>query len=163
MLSSFGGYGVSGFDVVAARLPRDVRRRAHASGDDDATRRRRRLASIRSAEAALYGSGLALRGSRRRRATSSPPSRATASSSECIANDTAILYTSRGHFVEYEVLVAEMPRYLRCGFIDHDDLFAGRWQEALDRMLAQPAPLEKPATNGAEVMAGMISSMISIA
>jgi hypothetical protein len=33
--------------------------------------------------------------------------------SECIANDTAILYTSRGHFPEYDVLVAEMPKYVR--------------------------------------------------
>ena len=45
---------------------------------------------------------------------------------ECIANDTALLYTSRGHFVEYDVLVAEMPRWLRCGFIAQDDLRAGR-------------------------------------
>ena len=30
--------------------------------------------------------------------------------SECIANDTALLYTSRGHFIEYDVFVAEMPR-----------------------------------------------------
>ena len=45
--------------------------------------------------------------------------------SECIANDTAILYTSRGDFREYPVLVQEMPKYLRCAFIDHDDLFQG--------------------------------------
>ena len=29
--------------------------------------------------------------------------------SEAIANDTALLYTSRGRFVEYDVLVKEMP------------------------------------------------------
>ena len=34
--------------------------------------------------------------------------------SECIANDTALLYTSRGDFREYPVLVKEMPKYLRC-------------------------------------------------
>ena len=34
--------------------------------------------------------------------------------SEAIANDAALLYTSRGRFVEYDVLVKEMPRYLRC-------------------------------------------------
>ena len=38
--------------------------------------------------------------------------------SECVANDTALLYTSRGDFVEYDVLVREMPRVLRCAFID---------------------------------------------
>ena len=76
--------------------------------------------------------------------------------SECIANETAILYTSRGHFVEYDVLVAAMPKYLRCGFIDHDDLFAGRWRNALDRLMASTQPPERPATNGAEVIAEMI-------
>jgi hypothetical protein len=33
-------------------------------------------------------------------------------------NGAAILYTSRGRFAEYDVLVAEMPRYLRCGYLD---------------------------------------------
>jgi hypothetical protein len=31
--------------------------------------------------------------------------------SECAANGTALLYTDRGRFCEYEVLVREMPRY----------------------------------------------------
>ena len=70
---------------------------------------------------------------------------------ECLANDTALLYTSRGHFIEYDVLVAAMPRFLRTAFIDHADLFAGRWQSHLDRLLAQPDPPERPATNGAEI------------
>ena len=60
--------------------------------------------------------------------------------SECVANDTALLYTSRGHFVEYDVLVAAMPRFLRAAFIDHADLFSGDWQPHLDALLAQPAP-----------------------
>lgn len=76
--------------------------------------------------------------------------------SECLANDTALLYTSRGHFVEYDVLVAAMPRFLRCAFIGHDDLFAGRWQPHLDSVLAQPAPPESPATNGAAIVAGVL-------
>ncbi len=46
---------------------------------------------------------------------------------ECLANDTALLYTSRGHFIEYDVLTREAPRFLRTAFIDHDDLFAGKW------------------------------------
>jgi L-arabinokinase len=58
--------------------------------------------------------------------------------SECIANDSAILYTSRGHFTEYDVLVAEMPKYLRSAFIGHDDLFAGKWESHVDKLLAQP-------------------------
>jgi UDP:flavonoid glycosyltransferase YjiC (YdhE family) len=80
--------------------------------------------------------------------------------SECLANDTALLYTSRGRFPEYDVLVAAMPRFLRCAFIGHDDLFAGRWQSHLDALLAQPAPPESPATNGADVAAARLLDMI---
>jgi hypothetical protein len=77
--------------------------------------------------------------------------------SECVANDTALLYTSRGHFVEYDVLVHEMPRWLRCGFISNEDLLGGHWQEALDRVLALPAPPERARVDGAEIGATMIS------
>jgi UDP:flavonoid glycosyltransferase YjiC (YdhE family) len=80
--------------------------------------------------------------------------------SECIANDTAILYTSRGRFPEYEVLVREMPQYLRAQFIEQDDLLAGRWTPALERLLASRPPPTKPAVNGAEVAAEIISDML---
>ena len=80
--------------------------------------------------------------------------------SECIANETALLYTSRGRFIEYDVLVREMPRFLRARFIDHEDLFAGRWQPHLDALLAQPAPRESPAANGAEIAAARLLEMI---
>ncbi len=79
---------------------------------------------------------------------------------ECVANGTAILYTSRGRFVEYDVLAAEMPRYLRCRFIDHDALFAGRWGETLDDLLASPPPPERPRTDGADVVAGLIAETL---
>lgn len=72
--------------------------------------------------------------------------------SECIANDTAILYTSRGDFREYPVLVQEMPQYLRCAFIDHEDLFSGNWAPHLDRLLAD-SKKPRPQTNGASIAA----------
>lgn len=76
--------------------------------------------------------------------------------SECVANDTALVYTSRGHFREYDVLVQEMPRWLRCGFISNEDLMAGRWQRALDQTLALPDPDERIAVDGATQAAGYI-------
>ena len=79
--------------------------------------------------------------------------------SECIANDTAMLYTSRGDFREYPVLVQEMPKYLRCEFIDHDDLFSGNWAPHLDRLLAQAPPPTRPRTDGATVAADVICSL----
>ena len=75
---------------------------------------------------------------------------------ESIANDAAILYTSRGHFPEYDVLVDEMPKYLRSAFISHDDLFNGKWETHIDKLLAQPKPKKKPETNGAEVAAEIL-------
>ena len=76
--------------------------------------------------------------------------------SEAIANETALLYTSRGHFPEYDVIVKEMPQYLRSAFIDQNDLFAGKWEPYLDKLLAQPKTKKKPETNGADVAAEIL-------
>jgi L-arabinokinase len=76
--------------------------------------------------------------------------------SEAIANDTAVLYTSRGHFPEYDVLIEEMPKYVRSAFISHDDLFAGKWESHLDKLRAQPKLKKKPETNGADVAADIL-------
>lgn len=81
--------------------------------------------------------------------------------SECIANDTALLYTSRGEFREYPVLVREMPKYLRCEFIAQEDLFSGNWKPALDRLLTQPPPRLKPDTSGADVAAAIVCEQIN--
>ena len=73
--------------------------------------------------------------------------------SECVANGTALLYTSRGRFIEYDLFVAEMPRMLRCRYLSQEDLLAGRWADAIDALLAQPAAPETPAVDGAAVAA----------
>ncbi|HYN07573.1 MAG TPA: hypothetical protein VES67_09305 [Vicinamibacterales bacterium] len=80
---------------------------------------------------------------------------------ECIASATPMLYTSRGRFREYDLLVQEMPKYLRCRFISHADLFAGRWRGALEGLVAQPAPTERLDTNGAEIVAKEIVEMVA--
>ncbi len=81
--------------------------------------------------------------------------------SECIACGTPLLYTSRGAFREYDMFVREMPRFLRCRFIDQRDLFGGRWRTALDALASQPAPAERLATNGAEVAAATLASTVA--
>jgi UDP:flavonoid glycosyltransferase YjiC (YdhE family) len=75
--------------------------------------------------------------------------------SECIANDTALLYTSRGDFREYQVLVDAMPQFVRSAFIDHADLFGGNWTPHLEALLAQPER-PKPRTDGAEAAADIL-------
>lgn len=78
---------------------------------------------------------------------------------ECISTGTAMLYTSRGVFREYDTLVAAMPRFVRAAFIDHASLFAGRWRAALEALLAQPAPPETLPATGAEDAARRIAAV----
>ncbi|MBI4477325.1 MAG: hypothetical protein HY654_09145 [Acidobacteria bacterium] len=80
---------------------------------------------------------------------------------ECLANTTAMLYTSRGRFREYPVLIKAMPKFLRCRFIGQLALQRGEWEEALETLLAQPAPAQRPPTNGAEVAAARIVALSS--
>jgi L-arabinokinase len=79
---------------------------------------------------------------------------------ECISTRTAILYTSRGPFREYDVLVRALPRYVRSRFIDQPTLFAGQWRDALEALLAQADPPERMAVNGAEVAAETIRTYL---
>ncbi len=82
---------------------------------------------------------------------------------ECIANRTAMLYTSRGVFREYDHLVREMPRFLRCRFISQDDLFAGRWAAPLEALIAQPPPPDAMAADGAAIAASAVRALAGFA
>jgi len=73
--------------------------------------------------------------------------------SECIANRTALLYTSRGMFAENDVLVAGMQPVVRSRFISQDDLRSGQWEPAIRALLAEPEPPEQMRTDGAPVVA----------
>ena len=75
---------------------------------------------------------------------------------ECIAAGTPMLYTSRGDFREYALLVRELPRFVRSRFLAQDDLFGGRWKDALAALLAQPPAPETMATDGADAAARLI-------
>jgi len=76
--------------------------------------------------------------------------------SECVANGTPLLYTSRGRFAEYPVMVDEMPKMLRCRHIEQMELLAGNWRDEIEALLTQPEPPERPRVDGAEVAAARI-------
>ena len=161
VLMSFGGYGLPGLDtdvlakfkkytvITAANLPAGRTRKEPPAA--------RKGSFISVNEEAMYDAGVRyedLVGAAE--AVVTKPGYGIIS--ECIANDAAVLYTSRGHFPEYDVLVEDMPKYLRTAFISQEDLFAGTWESHLTKLLAQPRlkNYKKPETNGAEVAAEIL-------
>ena len=79
---------------------------------------------------------------------------------DCISTATPMLYTSRGQFREYDLLVAEMPRFVQCRFISPPDLLGGRWRSSLEALLAQPAPPETIDVHGAETAAEILNGLM---
>jgi L-arabinokinase len=159
VLVSFGGYGLSGLEteslgkskkytyVSATSVPLSRARKEQPA--------ERKGAYISVNEEAMYDSGVRyedLVGASE--VIVSKPGYGIVS--ECIANEKALLYTSRGHFPEYDVLVEEAPKLLRTAFISQDDLFGGRWEPYLDKLRAQPKPKKKVETNGADVAAEIL-------
>ena len=160
VLSSFGTYGVPGLDTDAlTKLKKhivvSVESQPVGRTKKETPPAERRGAFISVNEEAMYNAGVRyedLIGAAA--AVVTKPGYGIIS--ESIANDTAVLYTSRGHFPEYEVLVEEMPKLVRSAFISQDDLFSGKWDSHLDKLLAQPKPRKKVDTNGAEVAADIL-------
>lgn len=142
VLVSFGGYGLEGLNAGALRTLGGYRILLPGDLDEEAMYAQgiRYEDLVRAVDVVVTKPGYGI-------------------ISECLANETALLYTSRGHFAEYDVLVAALPRFLRAAFIDQADLFGGTWAPYLDRLLAQPDPREKPATNGAEIAARLITEI----
>jgi hypothetical protein len=158
VLMSFGGYGVQGLETSALRALEDY---TIATTDLPAGDHNIRPAPglLLISEQKLHGGGLRYEDLvRAADVVVTKPGYGIIS--EAIANETALLYTSRGRFVEYDVLVKEMPRYLRAQFIEQGDLLRGNWAPSLEKLLTQPSPPEKPALNGAEVAAEEILKQI---
>lgn len=74
---------------------------------------------------------------------------------DAIAAGTRLVYTERGDFPEYPVMVEEMPRYLPVAFVSGDDLRAGRLGGVLDHVLSLPQP-PPPPIDGAAVAAARV-------
>src|SRR5262249_30259907 len=78
---------------------------------------------------------------------------------DCIANATRIVYTARGRFAEYEVLVAAIEAHLPNAFIGNPDLHAGRWHAALEAVLAQPGREPGMRIDGAQQVAAALADV----
>jgi UDP:flavonoid glycosyltransferase YjiC (YdhE family) len=143
VLTSFGGYGLEGLDASALQGMPGYHVLLPGMLDEDAMYGRgyRYEDLVRAMDVVVTKPGYGI-------------------ISECLANQTALLYTSRGDFREYDVLVEAMPKFLRCAFIHHDDLYAGRWASHLDALLAQRDPPMRPPTDGADVAVDILVDLL---
>lgn len=80
--------------------------------------------------------------------------------SDCLANGTPMIYTSRGRFLEYECLVEGIKAHLPHVFISNADLRAGRWMPALDAVFSQARRQPQIDTSGAAVAAEVLLGML---
>lgn len=80
--------------------------------------------------------------------------------SDAIAAGTRMIYTDRGDFPEYPIMVAEMGRWLPAVHVTNEQLLTGRVAEAIDAVLAQPMP-PRPPMDGAERAAARILAALS--
>ena len=68
---------------------------------------------------------------------------------DAIAGGTRIVYTDRGNFPEYPIMVREMPAYVACVHLASADVRSGRLRSAIHRALSLPMP-PRPDLGGAE-------------
>jgi L-arabinokinase len=76
--------------------------------------------------------------------------------SDCIGARRPLIYTDRGDFPEYPILVREMPEYLPAFYVSREALMAGDFAAALDAAVGAPFPKQTARTDGAEVAAEQI-------
>jgi hypothetical protein len=151
VLISFGGLGLPGFDpavlarmpaftfVVSERtnLPPNVRRVANAEMDSAGLDY---VDLVGAADVVVTKPGYGI-------------------VSDAIAAGTRMIYTDRGDFPEYPILVREMAEWLACAYVTNDELLAGNFETAVTDVLARKMP-DPPRMDGADVAAERILSAI---
>ncbi|MCW4004147.1 MAG: hypothetical protein NWE95_09595 [Candidatus Bathyarchaeota archaeon] len=80
---------------------------------------------------------------------------------DCVANGVPVVYSDRGFFPEYPPLVRYLGEHLPAVHLPSADLYAGRWEEAMEALDGAPRPGRSPEPpNGASVAADAILSAI---
>ena len=80
--------------------------------------------------------------------------------SECIANRTPVLYTSRGRFPEYEKLVEGLEKYAVSRFIPQEDFIGGKWKPYLETLLDGSREWVDIDLEGARIAAEHLASFL---
>ncbi len=75
---------------------------------------------------------------------------------DCLAQGTPVIYTDRGDFPEYDILVREMSRRLPSVHLPSEDLYAGRWERAIGELPRCRQPVPEADIDGSSVCAQAI-------
>ncbi len=78
---------------------------------------------------------------------------------DAIAGGARLVYTDRGDFPEYPIMVREMPAYLPCVHLPNEELRAGRLRAAVRQALALPA-VPRPDLGGAARAADRVLALL---
>jgi L-arabinokinase len=78
---------------------------------------------------------------------------------DAIGAGTRMVYTERGDFPEYPIMVREMVRWLACEHVSNDDLRAGRIGEAVRRVLSRPVPPPPDLSGAARAAARVLEAL----
>jgi hypothetical protein len=79
--------------------------------------------------------------------------------SDAIGAGTRLVYTERGDFPEYPVMVAELPRYLACVHLTNAELREGRVGDAVRQVLELPMPAPPPLDGAARAAARVLEAI----
>ena len=78
---------------------------------------------------------------------------------DAIGAGTPLVYTERGDFPEYAVMVAELPRYLASVHLSNAEVRAGRIGGAVRRVLELPMPPPPPLDGAARAAARVLEAL----
>jgi hypothetical protein len=80
---------------------------------------------------------------------------------DCLVHGTPVIYTDRGLFPEYEILVRALTEHLTTVYIPSAELYAGRWQEAIENLERLPRRSPFLPANGVEACARAVLDMLA--
>lgn len=76
---------------------------------------------------------------------------------DCLVHGIPIVYSDRGPFPEYGILVEAIQRHLPNAHLPSRDLYAGSWADALRELARQPRRIPRLRDDGAAVCARLIT------
>ena len=79
---------------------------------------------------------------------------------DCMSYGIPVVYSDRGEFPEYDILVETMERELATVFLPSAELYAGQWEAALARLETIPRRMPSMRVDGGEVCARIILSRV---